>query len=85
MYKKIINSPDDAVEELLEGFIAARVFADGLKRAGKDVTRDKFISALEGMRNVDIGGFTINFSPNNHNGSNFVDLTIIRKDGKFLN
>lgn len=69
----------------LEGFIAARVFADGLKRAGKDVTRDKFISALEGMRNVDIGGFTINFSPNNHNGSNFVDLTIIRKDGKFLN
>ena len=33
---------------------------------------------------VDLGGFLVSFSPKNHNGSNFVDLTIIGRDGKFL-
>jgi hypothetical protein len=31
-----------------------------------------------------LGGFTVNFNPTNHNGSKFVDLTIIGKDGNFL-
>jgi ABC-type branched-subunit amino acid transport system substrate-binding protein len=69
----------------LEGFIAAKVFVEGLKRAGKDPTREKLISGLESMRNFDAGGFAINFSPNNHSASSFVDLTIIRRDGSFLN
>lgn len=32
------------------GFIAAEVFCEGLKRAGKDVTRDKLIAALETLK-----------------------------------
>ena len=68
----------------LEGFIAARVFVEGLKRAGKDLTREKLISALESMNNVDIGGFNINFSPKSHNGSSFVDLTMIGRNKTFV-
>ena len=68
----------------LEGYIAAKIFVEGLKRAGKDLTREKFIAALETIRDWDLGGFTVNFDPTNHNGSKFVDLTIIGKDGKFL-
>jgi len=68
----------------LEGYIAARVLVEGLRRAGKDLSRDKLISALETMTRTDIGGFAINFSPSNHNGSNFVDLSIIGNGGKFL-
>ena len=68
----------------LEGYIAARVFVEGLRRAGKEPSRDKFISAMENLRNFDAGGFTVNFAPGNHNGSTFVELTIIRKDGSFL-
>jgi ABC-type branched-subunit amino acid transport system substrate-binding protein len=68
----------------VEGFIAAKVFVEGLKRAGKDLNREKFITALETMGDVDVGGFFISFSPKNHNGSHFVDLTIIARDGKFL-
>ena len=68
----------------VEGFIAAKIFVEGLKRAGKDLNREKFIAALETMGDVDVGGFFISFSPKNHNGSHFVDLTIIARDGKFL-
>lgn len=68
----------------LEGYIAARVLVEGLRRAGKDLSRDKLISALETMTRTDVGGFAINFSPSNHNASNFVDLSIIGNGGKFL-
>jgi ABC-type branched-subunit amino acid transport system substrate-binding protein len=68
----------------LEGFIAARIFTEGLRRAGKDLTRDKLVGALESMKNTDIGGFAVNFSPSNHNASTYVDLTIIGSSGKFL-
>ncbi len=68
----------------LEGFIAARILVEGLKRAGKDLTRERLISALETMTNLDIGGFQVAFSPKNHNASSFVDLTIIGKNGQFI-
>jgi ABC-type branched-subunit amino acid transport system substrate-binding protein len=68
----------------LEGFIVAKVFVEGLKRTGKDLTRERFIAALEKMQDVDIGGFYVSFSPKNHNASKFVDLTIIGRDGRFL-
>ncbi|SNS72545.1 amino acid/amide ABC transporter substrate-binding protein, HAAT family [Noviherbaspirillum humi] len=70
----------------LEGYLAAKVFAEGVRRAGRDLTRDKLIRALESINtsNYDAGGFDLNFSPTNHNGSKFVDMTLIIKDGKFM-
>ena len=68
----------------LEGFIAAKVLVEGLRRAGGDLTREKFIAAMETMRDVDFGGFFVTFTPTNHNGSKFVELTVIGKDEKFL-
>lgn len=68
----------------LEGYIAARVFIEGLKRAGKNLSREGFIDALEGMRNVNLDGFHIAFSPQNHQASTFVDMTMIARDGRFV-
>jgi ABC-type branched-subunit amino acid transport system substrate-binding protein len=68
----------------IEGFLAAKVFVEGLRRTGKNLTREAFISAMEKMQDVDLGGFYIGYSPTNHAGSKFVDLTIIGRDGKFL-
>jgi ABC-type branched-subunit amino acid transport system substrate-binding protein len=68
----------------LEGYIVGKVMAEGLRRAGKDLTREKLVSALEGMNNVDLGDFVVNFSPTSHSGSTFVDLTMIGRAGKFL-
>jgi len=68
----------------LEGYIVGKVMVEGLRRAGKDLTREKLVAALEGMNNVDIGDFVVSFSPTNHSGSKFVDLTMIGRGGKFL-
>jgi len=68
----------------LEGFLTAKVMVEGLRRTGKDLTREKFIDTMEKMQDVDLGGFFVGYSPKNHQGSKFVDLTIITRDGKFL-
>jgi ABC-type branched-subunit amino acid transport system substrate-binding protein len=63
----------------LEGFFAAKVFVEGLKRAGKGLTRDAFIKAVEGIKDLDIGaGNKISFSGDNHQGSQKVYPTVIR-------
>lgn len=68
----------------LEGFIAAKIFVEALKRTGKDLTREKLIASLEGMRNYDAGGLVVDFGPKKRNDSTYVDLSIISKDGQFL-
>jgi len=68
----------------LEGFLTAKVMVEGLKRAGKNLTREGFVDTMEKMNDVDLGGFFVSYSPKNHTGSKFVDLTIIGRDGKFL-
>jgi len=68
----------------LEGFIAAKVLVEGLRRTGNDLTREKFINAMEQIRDYDVGGFTVTFTPTDHSGSRFVELTVISKDERFL-
>jgi ABC-type branched-subunit amino acid transport system substrate-binding protein len=68
----------------LEGYLTARILVEGLRRAGKNPTRDGLISGLESMRDINMGGFTVNFSAKNHQASNFTDLSIIAKGGKFM-
>lgn len=66
----------------LEGFLAAKVFAEGLKKAGKPLTRESFISSVEGIRNLDVGaGNRINFSSDNHQGSQKIYPSVIKNGG----
>ncbi len=82
-YQNRIGGPDNYSFTSLEGFIAAKVLVEGLKRAGKNPTRESLVDGLASMGKVDLGGFTVNYTPTNHNGSSFVDLTIISKNGSF--
>ena len=68
----------------LEGYIAAKVFVEGLRRAGPQPTREGFVTALETLRDFDVGGFNVTYTPTDHNGSKFVELTVIGREGKFL-
>jgi branched-chain amino acid transport system substrate-binding protein len=68
----------------MEGFLTAKVMVEGLRRAGRNLTREGLVDALEKMNDVDVGGFYVSYSPKNHAGSRFVDLTIIGREGKFL-
>jgi ABC-type branched-subunit amino acid transport system substrate-binding protein len=68
----------------MEGFVNAKVFVEGLRRAGPKLTRDGFIRALESMQRVDFGGLMVTYGPDDHTGSDFVELTMIGRDGKFV-
>lgn len=68
----------------LEGYIAAKVFVEGLRRAGPQPTREGFVTALETLRDFDVGGFNVTYTPTDHNGSKFVELTVIGRDGRFM-
>jgi ABC-type branched-subunit amino acid transport system substrate-binding protein len=67
----------------LESFIAAKVAVEALKRAGPRPTREGFMQALDGLKSLDSGGYVVSFSPASHNGSSFVELTVIGRDLKF--
>ena len=82
-YQKHIGGASNYSFTSLEGYIAARILVEGLKRAGKTPTRESLVDALAGMSKTDLGGFTVSYSPTNHNGSTFVDLTIISRAGTF--
>ena len=64
-----------------EGFVDAMVLVEGLKKAGKDLTRDGFITALESMHDIDMGlgpQLKLSFSADNHQGFNTVYPTVVR-------
>lgn len=67
----------------LEGFAAAKVLVEALRRAGPKPDREKIQLALEGIRKLDLGGLEISYSPQDHTGLDFADLSIIGSDGKF--
>lgn len=67
----------------LESYIAAKTLVEAIRRAGRDVTRESVLRALDGLGTYDTGGYTVTFTPTDHNGSNFVVLTILSRDLKF--
>jgi serine/threonine protein kinase len=70
----------------LEGYIAASVFFEGLRRAGPRLTTDSLVSALEGIRDLDLGiGEPIRFGPSRHQGSNKVWGAVLDEKGEYHN
>ncbi|WP_235935293.1 ABC transporter substrate-binding protein [Undibacterium crateris] len=68
----------------MEGFVAAKVLVEGIKRSGSNPTRTGLIKGLETMRNFDLGGLVISYDEQNHDGSKFIELSIISKTDQFL-
>jgi ABC-type branched-subunit amino acid transport system substrate-binding protein len=82
----LMRAGDGAAElspAMLEGFVAAKVLVEGLRRAGPAPSRLKLQAALENMKKFDVGGMVISYSADDHSGLDFVDLSIIGPDGKF--
>ena len=68
----------------MEGYVLAKSLVEGLRAAGKTPTRESLVRAFESMRDKDLGGMALNFSPTSHNGSRLVDITMIGRDGKLV-
>lgn len=68
----------------LEGYINAKVVTEGLRRAGRTLTRASLVSAMDGIRNYNLGGMDVSFGQGAASGSRFVELTMINAQGKLI-
>jgi len=76
------NIPD-VTPQMLEGFAAAKVLVAALKRSGKDISRVGIKRSLETFNRVDIGGLEVSFSPTDHTGLDYADLSMVTAEGTF--
>jgi branched-chain amino acid transport system substrate-binding protein len=67
----------------MEGYLAARIVTEGLKRAGSRIgSREALIQGIETIGSQSLGGFQVNFSATNHVASSFVELSMLTGDGR---
>ncbi|WP_373974594.1 ABC transporter substrate-binding protein [Chitinibacter sp. SCUT-21] len=66
---------------MLEGYIAARIVVEGLKRAGKAPSRAALYTALSTLGRYDLGGFVVDYNATKRSGSTFGELTMISPTG----
>ncbi|MGA8515694.1 MAG: ABC transporter substrate-binding protein [Burkholderiaceae bacterium] len=66
----------------LEACFAAKVLAEGIRRARKPVTAQTVLAALTSLGSYDLGGYNIRFSPGAQHGSKFVELAMVTREGK---
>lgn len=67
----------------MEGYLAAKVVTEGLKRAGNRIgNREALIQGIESIGSQSLGGFQVNFTASNHVASSFVELSMLTGDGR---
>ena len=67
---------------MMEGYIAGSVIVEAARRMGAKVSRERFVSALESIDSLDLGGYKVGFRPDRASGSKFVELSIITAAGR---
>ena len=69
----------------IEGYIAAKVFVEGLRKSpGQGLTRAGLIAGLESLNDRSFGGFAVTFGPHDHVASNYADMSMLTGDGHVL-
>ena len=67
----------------LEGYLAGRLAAEGLRLAGPEPTREGFLRSLKTSGEIDLSGFSLSYGMNDNQGSDQVYLTVIDENGDF--
>ncbi len=66
------------------GYATAKLLCMALLKAGREPTPASLVQALEGLGEVDLGGFRVRYGPGQRVGSTYVDSTIITAQGRFM-
>lgn len=84
-YQKLNAKPGTYSYYGMEAYLMARTMVEGLTRmSSKEPTRERLVSALESLNNMDFGGYKVNYSSSARQGSSFVELTVLGPNGKLL-
>jgi ABC-type branched-subunit amino acid transport system substrate-binding protein len=77
--------PGEAADYVsLEGYVAANVLIQALKRTGPQLDTERLIDNLEAMRNIDLGlGTSLNFGRSEHQASHKIWGTALDENGKY--
>lgn len=68
----------------MEGFVAANILVDALKRTGPQLDTERLVDALESTRNLDLGlGVPLSFSRSDHQASHKIWGTALDEAGRF--
>lgn len=68
----------------IEGYLAAKVLGEGIRRSGIEPTPRKLRDVLETISGYDAGGIAIGFAADDHVGSRYSDITILNRNGRLL-
>lgn len=68
----------------LEGYMNAKTLAEAMRRAGPKLTREGLVSALNGMKEYDVGGVVLNFGKGPQSASRLVELTVVGNRGNLV-
>ncbi len=74
---------DDIGFVSFEGYIAGKLFCETLSNIKGEPTRENFISTVNSKGTYDLGGVTLSFSSNDHQGMDDVFLTVF-SNGKAI-
>ena len=66
----------------LESCIAAKVLVEGMRRAGKELTRASLHRSLTALGRYDAGGYVVDFKPNFRHGGSYVNMALLRPNGE---
>ena len=67
----------------MEGYMTAKALAMALRANGRDLSRASFVKTLEAAT-FDLGGVRVRYTPGEHEGSRFVDLSMVSREGRFI-
>jgi branched-chain amino acid transport system substrate-binding protein len=85
LHRLAASQPDFVMSHMaLEGFAAAKVLTEGLRRAGPNPTRASFIAGLQSMRDFDLGGLKLSYSAADHTGLSFVEASMVTRNNRFV-
>lgn len=66
----------------LVGCLAARVTVEAVRRSGPNPTPATVLASLRTMRNLELGGYTVDFAQGPSSGSSYVDISVIDRNGR---
>ncbi len=66
----------------LESCIAAKAMVEGMKRAGREVTRASLHRSLSALGRYDAGGYVVDFKPNFRHGGSSVGMALLKPNGE---
>lgn len=83
-YERALKRMPEASPDVLslEGWLSAQLLIEGLSRCGANLTRERFVGALENLGRFDPGGFAMELGEGRRQASNFVALAVLDATGR---